>query len=376
MQIVEVRRDNKRDVRDFLQLPFRLYKDIPQWVPPLMDGERARFKPKFPFYEHSQAAFYLVRSGTGQAVGRIAVHNHRKFNEYRNEKNAILYLYEAVDDDQVAGMLFDAVRSWGQARGLDTLLGPKGFLTGDGIGLLVEGFEHKPAIGIAYNPAYYVRHWEAVAGMQKVMDYVSGKASRAGYEYPPKLKELAERVKQRRGFHVPEFKRMSEVKKYLPLLARAYNTTWTGLWAYTPTAEADLVALFDKLLILAKPELVKFVFKGDELIGFQLAYPDISDAIQRQKGELWPFGWIDMLLEKNRTKWINVNGNAVLPQYQGLGANVILYDEMAKSLLLNPQYEHADLVQVQETNIKMLGDMDDIVEMNFYKRHRVYSRLI
>src|SRR6185436_8556285 len=138
-------------------------------------------------------------------------------------------------------------------------------------------------------------------------------------------------------------------------LQKAYNSAFADLWAYVPIPDGDLQALFERLLIVARPEMVKLVFKGEDVIGFQLAYPDISEAIKRQKGELWPFGWIDMLLEKKRTKWININGNAILPQYQGLGANLILYDEMAKTLIASTRYEHADLTQVQESNIKMLS---------------------
>src|SRR5688572_17211084 len=163
MRLIEVDRRNRRDVQDFLKLPFRLYRDVPQWVPPIMQGERARFKPEFAFYEHSKAAFYLVRDEAGQAVGRIAVQNSRPFNEYRNSKDALIYLYEAIDDESVARCLFDAAADWARAQGLDRLVGPKGFMQSDGIGLLVQGFEHRPAIGIPYNPPYYVRHWEEIA---------------------------------------------------------------------------------------------------------------------------------------------------------------------------------------------------------------------
>lgn len=337
---------------------------------------RARFKPSFPFYRHSEAGFYLVRDDAGQAVGRMAVLNHRGWNEYKGRSDALIYLYEAVDDDAVASCLFETAADWARARGLNRLLGPKGFLTGDGIGLLVEGFEHTPAIGIPYNPPYYVRQWEEIGGMSKEIDWVSFKVSRAGYEYPQKFKQLAERVKERRGFRVPEFKSTREIRRHLPSLQRAYNSAFADLWAYVPIPDGELQAVFERLFIVARPHMIKLVFKGEDVIGFQLAYPDISEAIKRQKGELWPFGWIDMLLEKNRTKWININGNAILPQYQGLGANLILYDEMVKTLLQSTKYEHADLVQVQESNIKMLGDIEDVVALEPYKRHRVYQRVI
>ncbi len=127
MIINEVQRHNRRDVHAFIHLPFAIYRDIPQWVPPLLPGEWARFKPSFSFYKHSEAAFFLVRDDGGRPVGRVAVLEHRPHNAYRGAKDALLYLYEAIDDDTVAGLLFEAAERWARARGLTRLVGPKGF---------------------------------------------------------------------------------------------------------------------------------------------------------------------------------------------------------------------------------------------------------
>lgn len=374
MQLVQVDRQNRRDVHDFLKLPFRIYQNIPQWVPPLMPGERARFKPSYPFYKHSEAIFYLVRDDNGQAAGRLAVLEHRPHNEYRKRKDALLYLYEAIDDDEVARLLFQAAESWARQRGLDRLVGPKGFMTGDGLGLLIEGFEHRPAIGIPYNPPYYRRQWEEIGGMVKEVDYLSAFVQREGFVYPERIHQIAEKVKERKGFRVPVFKTKAELRAYAERLKKAYNSAFTTVWAYTPIPDEELDAIVDRLLLIADPPLMKLIFKGEEIIGFQFCYPDISAALQRTKGELWPFGWIDLLLEKRRTQWLNINGNAILPQYQGLGANAVLYDEMIKSLMDNKQYNYCDIVQIQETNSRMLSDMAEVIPTNIYKRHRVYKK--
>jgi hypothetical protein len=339
-----------------------------------MPGERARLKPDFPYYEHSEAVFFLVRDSNGQPVGRIAVQNNRPFNEYRGRSDALLYLYESVDDDEVAGILFSAASEWAQSHGLDCLVGPKGFLVGDGLGLLVEGFEHRPALGIPYNLLYYVRQWEEVGGFTKEVDYLSGHVSRREFELPAKMRELAAKIRERRGFQVPVFKSNREIRRHLPSLQKAYNSAFANLWSYTPIPDHELEAVFNRIFLVAEPHMIKLIFKGDQVIGFQFGYPDISAAIQRQKGEMWPLGWIDFLVEKKRTRWINVNGNAILPQFQGLGANAILYDEMAKTIFDSPQYEYADLVQVQDTNARMLSDMQAIVPINIVKRHRIYQK--
>ncbi|GAB4473872.1 MAG: hypothetical protein Kow00124_13270 [Anaerolineae bacterium] len=372
MYVTEIDRHNREDVRAFLNLPFTIYRDIPQWVPPIMPGERERFKDSFAYYQRSEAAFFLVRDDRGRPVGRIAVLENRPHNEYRRHRDALLYLYEAVNDDEVAAALFEAAEGWARQRGLDCLVGPKGFLTGDGLGLLIEGFEHRPALGIPYNPDYYPRQWEN-HGMVKEIDYYSAFAQAEGFEYPERVRRIAEKIMERRGFRVPEFRSKAEIRRYAARIREAYNNAFVDVWAYTPIPEQELEAIVSRLILISDPRLMKIIFKDDEVVGFTFAYPDISAALQRSRGELFPFGWADILLEQRRTLWLNLNGNAVLPQYQGLGANAVLYNEMLKSLVRS-RYRYADLVQVQETNTRMLSDLGEVLPLNIHKRHRVYKK--
>ncbi len=151
MNIIQIDLSNKKQVKDFLDLPFRIYKDTPQWVPPLQMDDRIRLNPKrYPFYQHSQAGFFLAYEGT-RPVGRIAVMDHRLYNEYNNEETAFFYLFECENDGQIAEVLFESAFKWARARGLTKILGPKGFTVMEGFGLLVKGFEHRPAFGQPYN---------------------------------------------------------------------------------------------------------------------------------------------------------------------------------------------------------------------------------
>lgn len=373
MQIAEVSPRNHRDVKDFLKLPFFIYKDIPQWVPPLMPGERARFKSGYAFYTHSEAVFFLVRDDTGQAMGRIAVMEHRPHNNYRGNKDALLYLYESIDDDEVARLLFKAAEDWARARGLNRLVGPKGFLSGDGLGLLIEGFEHLPAIGIPYNPTYYPRQWVEIGGMEKEVDYVSARLEVKNFIKAERIMRIAAKVKEQRGFEVPVFRTKAQMRPYAEKIRQVYNQAFSTVWAYTPIPAEELETLTNNLFQIADPPLIKVLLKNGKVAGLTFCYPDISEGIQKIKGELWPFGWMVLLVEKRRTKWLNVSGNAVLPKYQGLGANAVLYAELLNTLL-SKDYLGGDLVQIQENNTPMIADLQQMTGAEIYKVHRVYKR--
>jgi GNAT superfamily N-acetyltransferase len=373
MQIIEIERTDHHAVREFIDLPFRIYRDIPQWVPPLRPAEKARFKSGWPFLRHSEAAFFLVRDEEGQPVGRMSVSEHRPHNGYRGKRDALIYLYEAVDRDDVARLLFETAEKWARRRGLTRLVGPKGFFAGDGLGLLIEGFEHRPALGTPYNPAYYVRQWEELGRMEKVVDYLSAYADKDSFEYPERVRRVAAMVRERRGFQVPLFTSKKQILAHAEALKNAYNNAFVTVWAYTPIPDQDMEAIIKNLLTIADPGLMKVVFKGEELAGFAFAYPDISAALQRCKGRIWPFGWLMILLEKRRTQWLCLNGQGVLPKFQGLGANVVVYDAMIRSLI-DSRYRYGDLVQVQEDNQKVLADMSELLPFSVFKRHRMYAR--
>lgn len=158
------------------------------------------------------------------------------------------------------------------------------------------------------------------------------------------------------------------------MIQQAYNQAFATVWAYTPIPDEELEALIGRLVIIATPELMKIIFNRDgELIGLSFAYPDLSAAIQRIKGRLYPFGWLALLRERRCTDWLNLNGNAVLPAYQGLGVNAILYDELFKTVL-GSRFKHIDVVQMQEDNLMMNSDLIETIGRNFYKRHRVYKK--
>ena len=357
MKIIQIDLANRKQVRAFLDLPARIYRDIPQWVPPLEGDERLRLNlKKLPFYKHSSAAFFLSINN-GLPVGRLAVLDNRHYNEYNHEKTAFFFLFECERDSEAAVGLFDQAFEWACARGLNKMLGPKGFSALDGLGLLVKGYEFRPALGLPYNPDYYPDLIEA-AGFTIFQEIVSGYLS-AQLSFPDRVHKLAELIKDRRGLRVATFNSRRDLWHMLGHLKDLYNGALEGTVDGTPITDDEIKSLADQMIWFADPKLIKIVLKDEKPVGFLFAYPDISAALQKTKGRLFPFGWITILHELRSTDWININGAGMIEAYRGLGGTAILYSEMFKSVTENPRYKHIEVVQIGLENEKMQREMEN-----------------
>lgn len=371
MHIHRVDLDNRRDVNRFVGFPFRLYRDHPLWVPPFLHEARAELDPRrHPFYRHSEAAFFLALS-EGSVLGRLAVLDNRHYNEHHGDRTAWFYHFDAVDDGAVARALFDAGFDWARGRGLERIWGPKGFAHTDGQGILIEGFEHRPAIGIPYNYPYYAALLEE-AGLEKTLDFLSWYMDRQ-IGLPERFLEVADKVKQRRGYRSLVTEDKEELRAFLPQVRDVYNDSFKEVQGFVPLSEAEIQAIGNRILSIADPKLISLLFRGEDLVGFVLAYPDISAALQRCRGRLWPTGWLHLLRELRRTRWININGMGILERHRGLGGNALLYSELYRILIDHPQYDFADLVQIQETNQRIFQEMEAL-GTRAWKKHRVFQR--
>jgi len=235
----------------------------------------------------------------------------------------------------------------------------------------VKGFEHRPAFGLPYNPAYYIPLIEA-------QDFVSYGESVSGYlganiQFPARIHALAERLAQRRGLHILRCSTRADLRALIPLKRVWDNRAVEGTTGNTPLTDEEVDGLFNQLVWLADPKLIKLVMKDGQAVGFLLAYPDVSAALQRTRGRLFPFGWWTLLRELRRTDWININGAGLLPEYRGSGGTAILYSELSKSIQENPRIHHAEVVQIGVENEAMQREMENF-GVDFYKTHRTYQR--
>ena len=372
ISIEKVDTTSNSQVNEFVNFPFQIYSGVKEWVPPILaDVKLMLNKDKHPFYEHSGAEFFVARKN-GEMVGRIALIENKPSNKYHETKQASFYLFESVDDREVADKLFEFSFDWVKKRGLNYFLGPKGLSSFDGYGFLVEGFDKRQMMTMMnYNLPNYPKFAEA-AGFKKVVDWVSSYAHLPEFEIPEKISEIAKRVEKKGKFKVKRFKNKAELKNWANRIGHAYNKTFVNNWEYYPLTDNEIKFVMNNIMVVAVPDLIKIITYNDEVVGFLLAFPDISAALQKYKGRLSPIALYSYLREIRKTNWVSFNGVGVLPEYQGRGGNYLLMSEMVKTAH-SYNFEHGELTQIAESATQMRNDLGNL-GVKPYKNHRIYGR--
>jgi len=367
--------NNRKQVKRFVELPHRLYRDCPQWVPLInMDAYTYLDRKKHPFHEHSDVEFFLaVRNGMD--VGRMAVIENKPFNQYHRTNKANFYFFDCEDDREAATALFDMASEWAKTHGLDELVGPKGMGPLDGYGILILGHEQRNTMTMLnYNHAYY-QHLVEAQGFEKDVDFVSCFLPTDKFQIPERVERITQRVMQRGGLQIKKFKSKRELVSWASRIGVAYNEAFVNNWEYYPLSQREIDFVVDNIMTIADHRLIKVVTHGDDVVGFLFAFHDVSAALQRSNGRLFPFGLIDILLELKRTDTVAVNGMGILPEFQGHGGNAILYSEMGHSLLDFKQFKHVEMTQVAESAEQMRSDLKNLNGVE-YKNHRVYRKRV
>jgi hypothetical protein len=371
MNIHHVDTASRQDVARFVQFPYHLYRDCPQWVPPLVSAGFRTMDNRHPFYEHSVAAFFLAERG-GAVVGRIAALENRNYNRYRHANTAFFGYFDAEDDGEASDALFAAASDWAWKRGLDAIAGPHGLLGSEGGSLLLEGFDLRPAMGAPYNFPYYHR-LISQAGFLKDTDFLSAQLD-IDYVLPERVRNLANKARARSGFQVKSFRSKRELRSWIPRFMAAHGRAFANNHTYYPPTPAEVDALVDTILWVVDPHLVKLILHEDQIIGFVLGFRDLSAGLQRAGGRLWPFGWYHILAERQRTRWINLNGLGLAPEFRGVGADALLLTTLDETIRSAP-FEHAYLVQVEEGNVAMVRQALRL-GVHWCIRHRSYRKAL
>jgi hypothetical protein len=372
VQIHKIDTSRARDAQRFVRFPFELYSDSSYWVPPLISDARKQIdRQRNPYFMHSDADFFLATE-RNEVVGRIVVMENRNYNDFHKKRYAFYYLFDAIDDQDVFNALFGAAFDWCRERGLNRLIGTKGFTVFEGMGILIHGFDQLPAMGVPYNYAYYGPRTEQ-GGFEKEVDFTSYYIHVPDFEIPERMARLAAKVEERRGLRAKVFQSKAEVRAAVSNIVDTYNSVFTENWEYVPVTQEEAEAVADQMLQITEPRMVKVIVnKEEEIVGFLLAFINIARAMQKCQGRLFPFGWFHLLRGLKQSPYVDVNGMGILEEYRGLGGNIIMYNELYKSIGRD-RFEHADMTQMADFVVRMLSDANTLGGEP-YKVHRVYRK--
>jgi GNAT superfamily N-acetyltransferase len=364
--------EGRRELREFILLPFRLYQGVEQWVPPLI-SERKRHldRRRNPFFTHADAEYFLARRDD-RVVGRISAQVDHRFNEFQDNDWGMFGFFECEDDPAVAKALLDAAREWLRERGRDHMIGPMNFSTNHECGLLVEGYELRPQILEDWHHPYLAPLLEG-QGLTKEMDLLKWSLHVSGREnVMPIIFELADKLEPEHGIRVRGMRRRdltAEVGRFMEI----YNAAWERNWGFVPLTDAEIEHYASELKPVLDENWAMVAEKIDtgETVGVALTLPDFNQVLKKLGGRLLPFGWIRALRDKGNVDAVRVFALGVKPEYQHTGVAAALYARHFDMAAATPQ-SGGEMGWILEVNNPMNKAMEGMGG-KIVKRYRIYG---
>ncbi|HOX25888.1 MAG TPA: GNAT family N-acetyltransferase [Candidatus Krumholzibacteria bacterium] len=318
---------DKNDLASFLRVPHRIYgRNHPQYVHPLLAQTKAFLdKGKNPFFRHADAELWLARDGR-IPVGRIAAAVDRIANDYNQEQVGYFGFYEAPNDPEVALALLEAARAWIAGQGMAVMRGPGCFTTNhEYLGLLIQGHERRPAIGMPWQPPYYLSQLEAF-GLRKIKDLFAREFAAPGGRPPERISRFAERIASRREFTIRTF-RMDRFWDEVDIVRGLYFDAWKDNWGFVPMDEVEFRHSARDMKSMVDPGFLLIAEIAGKPIGFAMTTQDFNEALRPLGGALLPFGWLKFLVAKRRIRGARTMLLGVKPEHRQKGVDVALIHE-------------------------------------------------
>lgn len=377
MSSIQIKRvENKKDLKTFIRFPHSIYRNDPNWVPPL-EFERHQFfdRKKNPFFHHGEAQLFLALKN-GEVVGRISAQLHQSHLERHKDESGFFGFFESINDKETAKALVNAAGEWLGARGLKKIRGPFNFTMYDNeTGILIDGYESPPYIMMGHNPPYYVPLLESV-GFKKATDTFAWNYKIG--EIPEQAFQLAEATRQYPGLTFRSID-MKNFDQDLHTMITLFNEAWAHNWGFVPATEEDIRYIAKSMKPIVDPEMAFFAFVNDDPAAFSICLPNINEAIHDLRGKLFPFGWARLLwrLKKRGLKSIRLCLMGIRKPYRGsaLGAlSVLMNVEMHRRGILRG-YKAAELGWTLEENERINMGIE-FMGGKKYKTYRIYEKEI
>jgi hypothetical protein len=338
---------HRKQLKKFIKFPWNIYRNDPNWVPPLIFDQLRFFTPgKNPYLSHSKAQLFMAFRGE-EPVGRISAHENNQHRRIHKDGAGFFGFFECINDQTVANALFDAASSWLRERGLKTMRGALSFSMNDEVGLLIDAFDEPPFIRMTYNPSYYAGLIEGY-GLQKIQDLYAY-AMFESEEFPKKLRDIAGFVLEDpklvvRRMDVRDFK--SEIGR----IKKIYTEAWSENWGAVPLTEEEFDRIVGEFKLIFDRDLSFIAEYDGEPAGLSLVLPDMNQALKKAGGRLFPLGLLKILWHKQKISSWRMPVMGVLKEHRMRGIEAVFCCRTYDAAKKNRAYRKCELSWVLESN--------------------------
>jgi hypothetical protein len=368
IEIITVERES--ELKDFIGLPWRIYAGYSKWVPPLKKEVRRMLDPrKHPFWEFSERILFLARRGS-ETVGRIAGIIDYHYNQFHKEKMGIWGFFECVADPEAAAALFSSVETWALQKGMTFLRGPLSPSMNYETGLLIEGFDYPPVVGMTYNPPYYLRLIES-CGLTKEKDLLAFLID-GEYRLPDWIERLAERTARKKGVRIRQVD-PKHLDAEFALIREIYNDSWSGNWGFVPLTDNEMRDIQKSVKPFADPDLVFFMYYDDEPAAVCVIFPDINPLLKHLNGRISPLGLFKALIGWRKIKGLRLLMLGIKEKYRQLGLPMLAFHHIYEVARQQKKYRNLEMGWTLEDN-ESVNALTMETGARIYKKYRIFRK--
>lgn len=370
LQIIKV--ETKKQRREFIEYPLRIYKGNPYFVPPLYADEKAMFTDKNIYMKTCDSIFFLAQRD-GKTVGRIQGIIQKQYNEIHNAKQTRFTRFDCENNPETAKALLNTVETWGRENGMESIVGPLGYSDLEREGLLIEGFDYLCTFEEQYNYPYYAQLIEA-SGYVKDVDWVESRLFSTPQE-DERLQKFAQRALDRYGIHLAGegMSKRAFIKRYGKGIFACIDECYKNLYGtvpFTPEMQKQMIDQF--MLILNKKYLMVACDPDDNVIAFGICIPAIGQALQKSGGKLTPGALIRLLRAVKKPRSIDLGLVGILPKYRKSGVSAYIMI-LLQGLLESENLEYMETNLNLEDNISIQANWKHFNSIQ-HKRRRSYIK--
>lgn len=356
--------------KEFINFPYSHYEDDQFWVPPLLMEQKKLLNPKKnPFYKNAEIALFNAEH-EGKPAGRLAAIIDHRYNDFHNAKTGFFGFFECIDRQSTVDLLFRVAEDWLRDRGMTDVLGPANPSMMDEVGILVEGFDKYPSIMMPYHKPYYDKLLKG-AGYEKEMDLLTYLVTQDSVDRE-RANRAMEIVKKRLpGISIRKIK-LKKIKDEVKIIREIFNSAWKNNWGFIPLSSEEFDALAKDLKTIVDPNFAHIAEIDGKPVAFSVALPDYNQIFRDMNGKLLPFGWLKILMNKNKIDKVRTALMGVIPEYQGRGIDVLLHREAIENGLVEGVYS-SEVGWILENNVQMVRVAEKIGG-TLDKRYRMYKK--